>query len=37
MVEDGWSPKFYTGDKVIAGDYVARFYVACLAKMLTGN
>jgi len=37
MVEDGWSPKFYTGDKVITGNHVARFYGACLAKMFMGN
>ena len=37
MVEDGWSPKLYTGDKVITGDHVARFYGACLAEMLMGN
>ena len=37
MVEDGWSPKFYTGNKAITGDHVARLYGACLAKMLMGN
>ena len=34
MVEDGWKSKFYTGDKVITGNHVARFYGVCLAKML---
>ena len=37
IVEDGWKPKYYTSDKVITGDHVARFYGACLSKMLVGN
>ena len=37
MVADGWKPKYYTGDKVITGDHVARFYGVCLAKMFMGN
>jgi hypothetical protein len=36
-VADGWTPKYYHYDKVITADYVARFYGACLAKMLMGN
>jgi hypothetical protein len=37
MVEEGWTPKYYTGNKVITADNVARFYGACLGKMLVGN
>jgi hypothetical protein len=38
IVEDGWTPKYYTLNKVITADNVARFYdVACLGKMLVGN
>jgi hypothetical protein len=37
IVEDGWTPKYYTGDWVITADHVTRFYGACLAKMFTGN
>jgi hypothetical protein len=37
IVEDGWTPKYYTGDRVITGDHVTRFYGACLAKMFMGN
>jgi len=37
MVEDGWSPKYYTRDKVITGDHVVRFYGAYRAKMLMSN
>jgi hypothetical protein len=36
-VADGWTPTYYHYDKVITADYVARFYGACLAKMLMGN
>jgi hypothetical protein len=36
-VADGWTPKYYTWDKVITADHVARFYGASLAKMLMGN
>jgi hypothetical protein len=36
-VEDGWTPKYYTGDRVITTDHVTRFYGACLAKMFMGN
>jgi hypothetical protein len=36
-VADGWTPKYYHYDKVITADHVARFYGACLAKMLMGN
>jgi hypothetical protein len=35
--EDGYKPRYYTGDKVITGDHVASFYGACLGKMLTGG
>lgn len=34
MIEDGWTPKFYTWNKVIMEDHVARFYGAMLAKCL---
>ena len=34
---DGYKPRYYTGDKVIKADHVARFYGACLGKMLTGG
>jgi hypothetical protein len=37
IVEDGWNPRYYTGDRVITGDHVTRFYGACLAKMFMGN
>jgi hypothetical protein len=37
VVEDGWTPKYYTGDRVITADHVTRFYGACLAKMFMGN
>jgi hypothetical protein len=37
MVEDGWNPQYYTGDRFITGDHVTRFYGACLAKMFMGN
>jgi hypothetical protein len=37
IVEDGWTPKYYTGNKVITADNVARFYGSCLDKMLAGN
>jgi hypothetical protein len=37
VVEDNYKPRYYTGDKVITGDHVARFYGACLGKMLTGG
>jgi hypothetical protein len=36
-IADGWTPKYYLYGKVIAADHVARFYGACLAKMLMGN
>jgi hypothetical protein len=35
--EDGWTPKYYSFDNVIKADHVARFYGACLGKMLMGN
>ena len=37
IVEDGWTPKYYIGDRVITTDHVTRFYGACLAKMFMGN
>jgi len=37
IINDGFKPKYYKGDKVITGDHVARFYGCVLAKMLTGS
>jgi hypothetical protein len=37
IVEDGWTPKYYTGNKVITADNIARFYGSCLGKMLVCN
>jgi hypothetical protein len=37
VLEDGWKPRYYIGGKKITGDHVARFYGACLGKMLTGG
>jgi hypothetical protein len=37
IVEDGWTPKYYTGDRVITTDHVTSFYGACLAKIFMGN
>jgi hypothetical protein len=37
VVEEGYKPRYYTGDKVITGDHVARFYGTCLGRMLTGG
>ena len=36
-IAGGWVPKYYTWDKVITTDHVARFYGVCLAKMLMGH
>jgi hypothetical protein len=32
IVEDGWNPKYYTGNRIITADHVTRFYGTCLAK-----
>jgi hypothetical protein len=32
VVEGGWTPKYYTGNKVITADNVARFYGSCLGN-----
>jgi hypothetical protein len=37
IVEENYKSRYYTGDKVITGDHVARFYGACLGRMLTGG
>jgi hypothetical protein len=37
VVEEGWKPRYYIGDKVITGDHVARFYGACLCRMSNGG
>jgi hypothetical protein len=34
IVEEDYKPRYYTGGKVITGDHVARFYGACLGRML---
>jgi hypothetical protein len=34
VVEDGFKPRYYTGDKVVIGSHVARFYGACLCRIL---
>jgi hypothetical protein len=36
-VEEDYKPRYYTGGKVITGDHVARFYGACLGRMLNGG
>jgi hypothetical protein len=35
QIGEGWTPKYYNWDRVITEDYVARFYGAMLAKILT--
>jgi hypothetical protein len=35
--EDGFKPRYYTGDKVIIGNHVARFYGACLCRISNGG
>jgi NADH pyrophosphatase NudC (nudix superfamily) len=37
VVEDGWTSKYYIGNRIITADHVTRFYGACLAKMFMGN
>jgi hypothetical protein len=37
VVEDGFKPRYYTGDKVVIGSHVARFYGACLCRMNNGG
>jgi hypothetical protein len=37
VFEEGWKPRYYIGDKVITGDYVARFYGTCLCRMSNGG
>jgi hypothetical protein len=37
IMGNGWTPKYYILNKVITADNVARFYGACLGKMLVGN
>jgi hypothetical protein len=37
VLEEGYKPRYYIGDKRITGDHVARFYGACLGKMLSGG
>ena len=34
VIEDGYEPRYYKGDRVITGDHVARFYGACLCRMI---
>ena len=37
VLENGYKPRYYKGDKVITGDHVARFYGACLCRMIHGG
>jgi hypothetical protein len=37
VLEDNYKPRYYTGDKAITGDHVARFYGACFGRMLNGG
>jgi hypothetical protein len=37
VLEENYKPRCYTGDKVITGGHVARFYGACLGRMLNGG
>jgi len=37
ILEEGFKLRYYTGNKVIAGDHVARFYGACLCRMNHGG
>jgi hypothetical protein len=37
VLEENYKPRYFTGDKVITGDHVARFYDACLGRMLNGG
>ena len=37
VLEDGFKPRYYTGNKVITADHVARFYGACLCRMNHGG
>jgi hypothetical protein len=37
VLEENYKPRYYTGDKVITCDHVARFYGACLGRMLNGG
>ena len=37
ILDDGFKPRYYTGNNVITGDHVARFYGACLCRMNHGG
>jgi hypothetical protein len=37
VLEERYKPRYYTGDKVIIGDHLARFYGAYLGRMLNGG
>jgi hypothetical protein len=37
VLEESYKPRYYTGDEVIIGDHVAKFYGACLGRMLNGG
>jgi hypothetical protein len=37
VLGENYKPRYYTGDKVIIGDHVARFYGACLGRMLNNS
>ena len=37
VLEEGYRPRCYHGDRGITGDHVARFYDACLRRMANGG
>ena len=37
VLEEGYRPRCYHGDRGITGDHVARFYGACLGRMANGG
>ena len=37
VLEEGYKPRCYHGDRVITGGHVARFYGACLCRMANGG
>ena len=37
IIEDGFKPRYYIGNKLITGDHAARLYGACLCRMNHGG
>jgi hypothetical protein len=37
VLEEKFKPRYYTGDRVIKGSHVARYYGACLCRMNNGG